>query len=36
MEEETKGIEIKPDYLRASNELEISDVEFEEEIVDEK
>jgi len=33
---EEKDIEIKPDYLRASNELDISDIEFEEEIVNEK
>ena len=33
---EEKNIEIKPDYLRASNELDISDIEFEEEIVNEK
>ena len=36
MEEETKDIEIKPDYLRASIELEVTDQEFEEEIVNDK
>ena len=33
---EEKDIEIKPDYLRASIELEVTDQEFEEEIVNEK
>ena len=33
---EEKDIEIKPDYLRASIELEVTDQEFEEEIVNDK
>ena len=33
---EEKNIEIKPDYLRASIELEVTDQEFEEEIVNDK
>ena len=33
---EEKDIEIKPDYLRASIELEVTDQEFEEEIVTDK